>query len=57
MYNAIDALKEELSNTVDRLKAAPSNEGLKLDCLALIKAINLLEVRAYGFAITTEWGL
>lgn len=57
MDTAIIELKQHLYAKVELLRASRDDKELKLDCLALIDAINVLEMRAYGRKITDEWGL
>ena len=54
---AINELKQHLFAKVELLRGNLDDNDLKLDCLALIDAINVLEMRAYGRKITDEWGL
>lgn len=57
MDHAINDIKERLDATVSMLREYPEDDSLKMDALALIDAINVLEMRAYGRKITDEWGL
>lgn len=56
MDHAINDIKQRLYATVDMYKEYPEDKKLQADVLALIKAINVLEVYEYGRAITDEWG-
>ena len=57
MDSAINELKQHLYAKVELLRNNLDDKELKLDCLALIDSINVLELRAYGRKITDEWGL
>lgn len=57
MDHAINDIKQRLYAMVAMLREYPGDDKLKADVLALIKAINVLEVHEYGRAITDEWGL
>lgn len=57
MDHAINDIKQRLYATVSMYKDNPNDETLQADILALIKAINVLELHAYGRTITDEWGL
>jgi len=57
MENAINELKQLLRKNAEYLRDNLEDEGVKLDCIALIDAINVLELRLYGRKITDEWTL
>lgn len=57
MDEIINDLKQHLYAKADLLRSDLDNDEIKRDCLALIDAINVLELRAYGRKITDEWGL
>lgn len=57
MDDVINVLKQRLYENAELLRGNLDDTDLKLDCLALIDAINVLELRAYGRKITDEWGL